>query len=338
VSAVVAERRSRTARAAATVLLLAAVVGAAFIGSIAIGSTWLDPVRVVRGVLGDAADPGSVFIVRELRLPRAIAALLVGAALGLAGALFQRVLANPLAAPDLIGISAASGTAVVLAILFGTAATALPVAALAGAGVGATLIALLARRGDAHGGRFILIGIGVAAFAESITGYLVSRADFSDARAATTWLIGSVGAASPAATGWLAAGLGAASVASVALERTLRAVELGPETAAVLGTRSRPARVALLGAGVVLVALATAVAGPIAFVGLLATPLSNAVLGSAGPRLWAAAATGALIVQLADLVAQHALPWQVSTGVVTGAVGAPYIAWLVLAGGRRRIG
>ncbi|MDN3240523.1 FecCD family ABC transporter permease [Glycomyces tritici] len=303
--------------------------------AIAIGADLLPPGEVLMGLAG-TGEPSTVFIVRELRLPRAGAALLIGLALGGAGTLFQRVLGNPLASPDFLGVAAGAGTATVAAIVFGaSSALLLPTAALAGGALTAALIYLFAWRRGVSAYRFILVGVGVATFAQSITSYLVARAEMRDAREALTWLIGSVGMASPAALILLAVTMALFVPAGVYASRVLRALELGDATARVLGSRTQRDRVAVLGIGVVLVAVATAAAGPIAFIAMLAGPLARLLLRRAGQSIAASALMGAVLLQTADLLAQHALPWPVSTGVVTGVFGAPYIAWVLISAARR---
>lgn len=320
------------------VLLVAAVLalGAAalFWLSLAIGNGLLPFNEVIGGLTG-RGSMSTVFIVQELRLPRAAAALLIGLALGMAGTLFQRVLGNPLASPDFLGVAAGASTMTVAAIVLGTAnALLLPVSALAGAASTAVLVYVLAWRRGVSAYRFILVGVGVGTFAQSITSYLVARAEMRDARAALTWLVGSVGMASPATLTLLAVTVGLSVPAGLYASRVLRPLELGDATARVLGARAQRDRLAVLGIGVALVAVATAAAGPIAFVAMIAGPLARLLLRRAGHSIAAAALTGAIILQIADLIAQHALPWQVSTGVVTGVFGAPYIAWVLISAAR----
>jgi iron complex transport system permease protein len=330
-------RRQRVAarrRTGIVVASLAAVVLALFLVSMATGSLLLAPAEVLAGLTG-SGDRSTIFVVRELRLPRAVAAVLVGLALGASGALFQRVLGNPLASPDFLGVGAGAGTAAVAALVLGGASgLVLPVAALCGATSTALAIYLLAWRRGITGYRFILVGIGVSAFATSVTSYLVARAEFRDARAALTWLVGSVGYASVPSLVVLGTVVVLLVPAGTAAVRVLRGLELGEDTARALGVRVQAGRLLVIGTAVVLIAAATATAGPIAFVALLAGPIAGALLGGARASLAGAALTGAVILQVADLAARYALPWPVSTGIVTGLAGAPYIGWLLIGAGR----
>jgi iron complex transport system permease protein len=295
-----------------------------------VGSYGIAPLDVLASVLGLHPDPAVDFVVRELRLPTALAGLGVGLALGVAGMLFQTLLRNPLASPDIVGVSSgASLFAVGSIILFQVGSLGVSVAALVGALLSCGLVYVLAWRGGIVGYRFILIGIGIAEFMFSLVGYLIARADIYDAREAMTWLVGSLGQAGP---GELAALLVAVAVMlplAVLLDRPLRALELGDETATALGARVEWARFALIGVAIVLVAFATAAAGPIVFVALIAGPIAARLLGPATGGIIAAGLVGAALVLAADLVAEHVLPVPLPTGVVTGLIGAPYLIWLL---------
>jgi iron complex transport system permease protein len=334
-SAVRHERRMLRRRIVVVSIVLAAVSLGLFVVSLMLGSVLLSPADVIAGIAG-TAKKSTVFVVQELRLPRGTAALVVGLALGISGTLFQRVLGNPLAAPDFLGISAGAGTAASAAlILGGVAGMSLSAFALLGGAATAALVYALAWRRGVSEYRFILVGIGVGAFASSVTSYLVARAEFSDARAAMTWLTGSVGLASPDMTALVAVAVVLFALFGLRAARMLRVLELGDESARMLGSRVELDRFLLLGSAVVLVSIATAAVGPIAFVAMLAGPLAQILLGPSGRSILAAALAGAVILQVADILAQHALPWPISTGVVTGVFGAPYIAFMLVSAARK---
>ncbi|QAY73673.1 iron ABC transporter permease [Agromyces protaetiae] len=330
------DRRARSARSILVTSALAVAVAVGFVVSMMLGSYVLDAGSVVAATLGLPAEASAVFVVRELRLPRALTAVFVGLALGAAGIVFQRLLRNPLAAPDMIGISAGASTAAVAAIVFTSAGgLLLPAAAVVGGLATAIVVYLLAWRRGVAGNRFVLVGIGVAALLESITGYLLTRAEISDARAAITWLVGSVGLAGPEVLTALVLAVLALVPLLAVIGRASGVLELGTDAARGLGLRPQAATALVLGASVVLVAAATAAAGPIAFVALMAGPIAERLLGTGGARVVASALVGAILVTAADLIAQHALPTPISTGIVTGLVGAPYIAWLLIRSDRR---
>lgn len=294
---------------------------------------------VIRHTLG-RGEPGgrTAFIVRQLRLPRTLAAVGVGAALGASGAIFQELVRNPLVAPDVIGINAGASLAAVLLIVVARSVALLPVAALGGALGAAGVVSLLARRGGMTGPRLVLVGIGVEAILQALVTLVIVRFPVERISPAVLWLTGTL-----YGIGWddvrsLLVGAVVLVPVSLALMPGLRAVQLGDDLGAALGVRVRLTRTGLLAAGAGLAGLAVSVAGPLAFVALisphiarlLAGPLTAGVLGLA-------AGIGALMVLAADLVAQHALAAiSLPAGVVTAAVGAPYFLWLLSRSNQRR--
>lgn len=327
--AVRAQRRGHRARTTAITAGLAALAFALFVATMMIGTFRLTAWEVVGSVFRLTDDPSVDFIVLDLRLPTAATAVGVGLALGVAGLVFQRLLANPLASPDFVGISGGASLFAVSTILFSTwGAVATSGMALLGAVLAAIAVYLLAWRDGITGYRFILIGIGLSELFVALTGYVIAKAELSDAREAMTWLVGSVGSAGPFELRALLIGVAVLLPVVLVLSRRLGALELGDDAASALGVSVERSRLVLLALSVVLVALATAAAGPVAFVALISGPIAIRLVGNAA-SLPAAAFVGAVIVLLADLVAQHALPVALPTGVITGAVGAPYLIWLL---------
>ncbi|MDM7832640.1 FecCD family ABC transporter permease [Cellulomonas edaphi] len=336
----VAQHRRRRARRVLVVgVVLAVAVVAVFVLTMSVGSSGVAPLDVLRSVVAPGSDPRTDFIVRELRLPRALTSLLVGLALGISGTVFQRLLANPLASPDVLGIASGASAAAVAGLVLGNlGGLALSGAALAGALATSALVYLLAWRQGISGYRFILVGIGIGALMGSVTSYLLSKAEVADARAAFAWLVGSSGMAGTAQIQVLAAAVVVLGPLSGLLGRRLTVLELGDDTARGLGLHVERDRRLLMLVSVVLVALATAAAGPIAFVALMAGPLAARLVAGAGSGIVASACVGALIVLVADLLGQHLLPVTLSTGVVTGLIGAPYLVWLLIATNRSGAG
>jgi iron complex transport system permease protein len=309
---------------------LSAVVASLFVSTLTIGSYVIGPWDVLASTLHLRNDPSIDFIVRDLRLPTASTALAVGLALGVSGLLFQKLFSNPLASPDFVGVSSgASLFAVGSILLLGVESIGISLAALVGALVSSLLIYVLAWRDGISGYRFILIGIGVSELMLSIVGYLVSKADIYDAREALTWLVGSVGRAGAGELGALIVAVAVLLPFALLLDRPLRTLELGDDAAEALGARVEVSRLALIAASVVLVAFATAAAGPLMFVALIAGPVARRLLGPASGGILAAGLVGASIVLTSELVAVHVLPISLPTGVVTGAIGAPYLIWLL---------
>lgn len=322
-------RRERTVTWA-----LAAAAVAAVIAGVALGGYPLSPLSVVRALVG-AGDEVERFIVVDVRLPRVLLACLVGAALGLAGALFQALLGNPLASPDIVGITqGASVGAVGALLLIGLGTGGVMAAALVGAAVCAGAIYLLAWRGGIGGERFVVIGVAVAFMAQAAIGYLLTRADVRNAQAAMGWLVGSVADATWPQIAAVAVVVGVLAPVALSLGGRLRALQLGDDAAQALGVAVQPTRAALVAAAVVLVAVAVSVAGPVAFVAFMSGPIARRLVGFGSPALPAAACVGAAFTVGADLVGRHLLPGdvQVPVGVITGAVGAPYLLWLLATG------
>ncbi|GGX90771.1 ABC transporter permease [Streptomyces minutiscleroticus] len=320
--------RGRRIRFAAVCLGLALVALAALLLSLAVGDIDV-PLPDVWAVLTGGGDPGSRFVVHELRLPRALLALVVGCCFGLSGAVFQALLRNPLASPDVIGVTSGAGAAAVLSSMaFGLSGLALSGGALVGALAAGTLIYLLAWRGGV--GRFVLIGIGVGTGLVSLRSYLMTRAEVTEAQNAFLWLTGSLNGRSWTQLWPLLGCVAVLLPLTLAASRGLGALQLGDEAAAGLGARVERSRLALLACATALVGVGTAAAGPIGFVAFVCPPVARRLLPGHGAALVPSALTGAALVCLADFVAQHLLPHtQLPVGVVTSIVGAPYLLWLL---------
>jgi len=304
-----------------------------------VGSYGLTPWEVVASLAHQSQDPATDFIVRGLRLPVAATGLAAGIALGVSGAIFQKLLNNPLASPDFVGVSSGASLAAVASIvLFNASSVAISGSALIGALVSATLVYVLAFRGGLSGYRFILVGIGVSELMLSLVGYIVARAELFEARQAMTWLVGSVGQAGPGQLWALIVALVVLLPVAILLERPLRSLELGDDTARALGTRVELHRLALIAVSVVLIAFATAAVGPVLFVALVAGPLARRLLGPAGGHVLAAGFVGASLLLSSDLIAANAFSSPLPTGLVTGAVGAPYLVWLLVTANRQGLG
>lgn len=317
-------------RARLVALVLALVVAGAFLLALSVGTAFVSVPDVLSTLAGQGSSDTD-YIVLERRLPRALTAVLVGAAFGLSGAILQSLLGNPLASPDVIGISAGAGAAAVTAIVvFGLSGPGVAVAALAGALGTALLMYLLAWRDGVTGYRLVLVGIGLAAILLSVTSYFMTRSQVTSAQRALVWLTGSLNNSAWEKLTPLAVALAVLLPLTAASSRALDLIGFGDDTASGLGVPVRRARLWLLLCAVALAGTATAAAGPIAFVALLAAPIGRRLAGDGGPALLPAALVGASIVLLADFAAQHTpgLP-QVPVGVLTGAIGAPYLLVLL---------
>lgn len=322
--------RPRAAAVTTVLALLAAAVGCL---SVSVGDYVVPLPDVLRALVG-VGEPGAVLVVRELRLPRVLTGLLVGAAFGLAGALTQSVTRNPLASPDVVGLTTGASAAAVLAILVGLPVP-LPVAAVLGGFAVAAVLVLLSWRGGLYGPRLVLTGIGLAAGGSALTDYLLVRAEVEQAQRAVLWLTGSLNG-----RGWehvspVALALGLLVPAALALSRTLGTLGLGDDVARAFGVRVDRARLAAVAIAVGLAGVATASAGPVLFVALVAPQVALRLARTPSPPLAASAASGALLVVAADLVGRTGLTSaglvssELPVGAVTALVGAPVLLLLL---------
>ncbi|MCU1425315.1 MAG: transporter permease [Microbacteriaceae bacterium] len=311
-------------------LILVALIAVVVVVSLMVGQTFYSFTDVVRVILGQDV-PGASFTVGRLRLPRVVLATAAGLSFGMAGVAFQTMLRNPLASPDIIGISAGASAAAAFAIvILGLSGTAVSLVAIVAGLAIALLVYLLAFKGGGGGSRLILIGIGIAAMLDSVTAYVISRAGQWDLQETLRWLSGSLNGAS-----WqqLAPTLLALVVLAPVLlgqSRNLASLQLGDDTASALGVRVERSRLTVLVAAVGLIAFATAAAGPIAFVAFLSGPIAARIVGPRGSLLVPSALVGAALVLVADLCGQYAFGTRYPVGVVTGVLGAPYLVYLIV--------
>ncbi|WP_431906300.1 FecCD family ABC transporter permease [Amycolatopsis thermoflava] len=314
---------------AAVLLVLVAAI------NIGMGSSRIGIWNVLETLLGGGTrrERGIIF---DLRLPRTLAGVLVGAALGLSGALFQSVARNPLASPDILGITWGAGVGAVTAIVAGgyrgqvsgmVSALGVPVAGLIGGLLAGVLLYALSWRRGIDGYRMVLIGIGLWAISYNIVNWLLAAGDVNDAARATTWLVGNL-----ADVGWDSVGPVAIALAvlvpiTLICGRTVGGLQFGDDTARGLGIRVDGARGALLLLAAALAAIATAAAGPITFVALATPQIAVRLAKTAQPPLFGSMVLGALLTVGADLLTRLLLP-DLPVGVLTAILGAPYLIFL----------
>jgi iron complex transport system permease protein len=290
---------------------------------------------VARTLAGRGNEMMTMIIV-EWRLPRALLALLLGAALGISGAIFQSLTRNPLGSPDVIGFSAGSYTGALVAMLilsgsyFETAT-----GALIGGVATAAAVYLLTYRQGIDGFRLIVVGVAIAAMLSAANVWMIRKAELQVAMSAAMWAAGSLNGLGFDRLWPVAAAFLLLVPAALSLSRPLRQLELGDDAATASG--ASPGRVRLLSAiiGVALIALVTAAAGPITFVALAAPQLARRLTRSAGIVLLPAALMGGLLLIASDWAAEHSLGFQLPVGIMTFNIGGLYFVWLLLREGRK---
>jgi len=307
------------------------------------------PLGDVVSTLFGGGDAGQRFVVMELRLPQTMAAVAVGAALGLAGALTQTMARNPLASPDILGITeGAAFGAVAVIVLSGASGyggglvsgrlqeLGLPLAAFTGAIATAVLLYALSWRRGLDMQRLVLVGIGLGAMLMAGTSYLLVNARIQDAASAQVWLSGSLNA-----RGWehvrpVLLTLAVMVPLALFLVRSLNAMLLGDEAAQGLGVRLQLTQLGVLLAAVGLASVSVAAVGPLEFVAFVVPQVALRLTGGSRPPVLASMVFGGVLVVGADLVTRAVLPFALPAGIVTAAIGAPYLIWLLVRTNRGR--
>ena len=295
-SAVEAGYRRRQRKSTVITLVLAVLVLMLAAFMMLYGNTVYTP-RQVWDALNEV-EGSAVFTVKTLRLPRMLTAILAGFAFGMAGNTFQQLLGNPLASPDIIGVTSGASVAAVFGIL---------VLKLPG-----SVVSLLA----------VASGL--------IVSWLLLKASEYDVASALRWLSGSLNGVKLENVPLLAVVVIAASCMIFLLDKQLAMLQMGESHAVTLGVKSKMVRLALILLSLLLVAFATSVTGPIASVAFLAGPIAARLCGGGRTNMLASALVGSVLVLASDLIGQFALPSRYPVGVVTGILGAPYLIFLLL--------
>lgn len=309
-------------------LLIFATIVAVFLLDLGVGRIWLSLADLWQ-VAWHGAEAEHWILVYELRLPRIVTAVGAGAAFGLAGAICQSLFRNPLAAPEMLGVTAGASLGAVALVLAGVQGALVGLGAACGAILAVLLLLVLAGRAPALT-RLILTGVGMSLTASALTGLLLSRADDALAGDAMLWLTGSLNGRHWPQARLIWAALVPLLLLSVAGSRWLDRLELGDDLAQSLGVPVRMARMVLILLAAALIAAAVSVTGPVGFVGLMAGPIARSLSRHSGPDLIGAALVGAMIMVLADLmVTLTALKVLLPVGIFTGLLGAPWLIWLL---------
>ncbi|MFW6363293.1 MAG: FecCD family ABC transporter permease [Spirochaeta sp.] len=286
---------------------------------------------VILQVLSGRHIAGASFAVGVLRFPRMVGGIFAGVAFGMAGSTFQTMLRNPLASPDIIGITSSSSAAAVFCILVLRLSKGPVSLSAVGAGLLSTaIIYFLSRRRGFSSARLILIGIGMNALGNSMISYFLLLSAQYEIPAALQWLSGSLNGIQLIELLPLGVVLVIFVPIILVLGPRLQMLELGDESAAGLGVRADMTRLGLILASVGLLSFATAAAGPIAFIAFLSGPIARMTAGKVFPVELPAGLTGAVLVLAADLLGQHAFGTRYPVGVITGIVGAPYLLILLV--------
>lgn len=314
--------------------ILSVVLGLWSLGS---GVLPLSLSQVVDALTGSAPRNISLVVV-EWRLPRVLMALLIGAALGVSGAIFQSLMRNPLGSPDVMGFNTGAWSGVLVAmVFFGHNQTTVAASAMAGGVLTALAVWLFAWRNGIETFRLIIIGIGVRAMLVAFNTWLLLHASLETALSAGLWNAGSLNGLTWAKTLPSAPFMLLAILAGALLVRRMRLLEMGDDSACALGVAVEPSRLMLMLTGVVLTAAATAIAGPISFIALVAPHIAHRLSGTSRWGLLQSALCGSSLLLAADLCAQRLfMPYQLPVGVITVSLGGIYLIALLIQESRKK--
>lgn len=325
-------------KAMKTFLYLLVLVAVIFVLSAGLGEMRISPLSVVQVLFGGGTDMERL-VVQSFRLPRIIVALMVGIGLAVAGGLLQGMIRNPLASPDILGITGGAAVAVVgFLAIFSDEDNALlvsikwmPVAAFIGAAVVAVLVYFLAWKNGVSPIRLVLIGIGVSTLMQALTTLLMILGPIYRASQANIWITGTVHGSSWSEVKTLVPVILVLVFFALIMARTVNIQELGDEIATSVGGRVQRQRFLLLMISTALIGSSVAFAGGIGFVGLMAPHMARRLVGSAfGALLPVSALIGGILVMVADLIGRTLFsPLEVPAGVFTAAIGAPYFIYLL---------
>lgn len=325
-----ASRRQAAIRSWTVLGAILVIAGIGFVLSVTLGGSADIPLADIPAAMIGQGMGLAHFVIFETRMPRAIAAALAGALFGLSGVVYQRLISNPLATPDVIGVSAGASTgAVLVLVVLGGTGFAVQGGALIGAAIAAFTIFALSWRSGTSTYRVVLIGIGIGACFTAATSYLLTRADSMTTTRAMRWLIGSLSGVSWNEVTALVAAVIVGGVLVRMIAANLETLRLGDALAAGVGTRVGLTKVSALMLGAALAAIATSVVGPVAFIALIAGPIAQRLIP--GSRLFPAALIGATLLIVSDVLAQNApLISPIPTGTLTALIGAPVLVYLLI--------
>lgn len=322
------KRRKRRWTIVTSLLIILAI--ALSCAMLLLGNTFYPVDVVFRTLLGEEIK-GAYFAINTIRFPRMVAGLFAGFAFGAAGYIFQTMLRNPLANPNILGITSGSSVAAVFCItVLHTSNSVISIAAIIGGLITVTVMYLLSRGRAFSIGRLIIIGIGMQAMLDAAISYLILKSAQQDIAGALRWLSGSLNGSKLDDTVPLIIMVMVLSPVMFMLGKHLSMLELGEQMATSLGVATDKIRIILIVSSVILIAIATATTGPIAFVSFLAGPIANRLVGVNASNILPAGLVGANLVLFADLIGQFATQYRFPVGVITGLLGAPYLIYLLI--------
>lgn len=298
--------------------------------SMTIGKNNYSIIDVIKAIFGNSDISGS-YVIKSLRLPRTLAAILCGFAFGVAGNTFQTILGNPLASPDIIGVTSGSSVAAVFGILIlQTSRGISSIMGLFSGLVAATLIYAISYNGYFSTSKLILTGIGAQALFSSLISWMLLIASEYDVANAMRWLSGNLNGVTMNNLPLLSIVVIIATIILICLSQCLKVMELGDDYATVLGVKVNICRLLLIICSVCLIAFATSVSGPIASVAFLSGPIATKLCKKGHSNIIPSGLVGAIITLAADFIGNSILPTRYPVGVITGILGAPYLIYLLI--------
>ncbi|NYH55574.1 iron complex transport system permease protein [Nocardiopsis arvandica] len=310
--------------------------------NLSVGSVFIPPGRVWANIVGTSYD--DYFTIWRVRMPRVVVGMLAGAALAAAGAITQTIMRNPLASPDLLGVTHGASAGVVAVMAFGgsygivsgpLASIGVPALALTGGLAAGALCYGLAWRGGIDGFRLLLVGVGVSTVLMNLTLWMLTLGDVSDTGRAMTWIAGSLSMSTWQDALPVTVALVLLLPLALGAARTLDVLSYGDEVVRGLGVRLELARTTTLVLAVLLAAFGTSAAGPILFVSLACPQIALRLARSSRPPVLLSALVGAALTCAADLIARNLISVQLPVGIVTGCLGALYLIYLLVRGNRK---
>ncbi|MER2078095.1 FecCD family ABC transporter permease [Psychrobacillus psychrotolerans] len=321
------QRRRRWLFVTTLLVILAVVLSSAML---LLGNTIYPVHIVVRTLLGEEIS-GANFAVNTIRLPRMLAGVFAGFAFGVGGYVFQTMLRNPLANPNILGITSGSSVAAVFCItVLHTSNSTISIAAVIGGLATVIVMYLLARGGTFSIGRIIIIGIAIQAMLDAVISFLLLKSAQQDIAGAIRWLGGSLNGSKMSELPPLIIVVLLFTPVIIIFGKQLGILELGEQMASSLGVSTDRLRIILIVSSVFMIAIATATTGPIAFVSFLAGPIANRLVGVSSSNILPAGLVGVNLVLIADLIGQFAFEYRFPVGVITGLLGAPYLIYLLI--------